>query len=125
MSFLTTLQENTVHPLEIHPLKIHPLKAVLFNGLLQMTLFISLLRLDLQRKYANRIDILCCMKMTSEYKVKQDYVVEQHISSERKTIFERFFEKYYIPFILKKPMKIVILGLVCTMRLICNPYILA
>ena len=119
MSFFTTLQENTVHLLEIHPLK-----AVLFNGLLQMTLFISLLSLDLQRKYANRIDILCCMKMTSEYKVKQEYVVEQHISSERKTIFERFFEKYYIPFILKKPMKIVILGLVCTMRLICNPYIL-
>ena len=79
-----------------------------------MTLFISLLSLDLQRKYANRIDILCCIKLTSEYKVQQDHGIQQseHTPDERKTIFERFFEKYYIPFILKKPMKIIILGLV-------------
>ena len=57
-----------------------------------MTLFISLLSLDLQRKYANRIDILCCIKMTSEYKVKQVHGIQQSelIPDQRKTIFERF-----------------------------------
>ena len=86
-----------------------------------MTLFISLLSLDLQRKYANRIDILCCIKMSSEYKVEQDDGIQHSdfISIERKTIFEKFFQKYYIPFILKKPMKVIILGLVCTKSIIC------
>ena len=78
-----------------------------------MTLFISLLSLDLQRKYANRVDIFCCLKMTNEYQVEQNSEVErQHSTTEHNTVFERFFGNYFIPFILKKPMKIIILGLV-------------
>ncbi len=81
-----------------------------------MTLFIALLSLDFRRKYANRVDIICCIKMPSVYEIEQNSEMEgsEHVQSEQKTIFESFFKNYYIPIKKKKPMKIIILGLVCT-----------
>ena len=84
--------------------------------------------LDLQRKYSNRIDVLCCIKTTVQSQGDRSERDEESPKPglpeadpnrslpEESTLFEQFFRNHFIPFILRKPMKIIILGSVKELR---------
>ncbi|XP_076646594.1 NPC intracellular cholesterol transporter 1 homolog 1b [Halictus rubicundus] len=74
--------------------------SILINFLLQTTAFISLLSLDAQRLQNNYLDVLCCVKVKNneDVKVAENFGIVQ-------TIFKRF----YTPFIMKKPVRIIVL----------------
>uniref|UniRef100_A0AAY5ECK4 SSD domain-containing protein n=1 Tax=Electrophorus electricus TaxID=8005 RepID=A0AAY5ECK4_ELEEL len=63
--------------------------AVLIDFLLQISCFVSLLGLDVQRQERNRLDILCCVKLSDASEEKTDGVLFY------------FFKKMYAPFVLK------------------------
>ncbi|XP_048019192.1 NPC intracellular cholesterol transporter 1 [Megalobrama amblycephala] len=62
--------------------------AVFIDFLLQISCFVSLLGLDIQRQEANRPDILCCVKLSVPQEKSEGCLF-------------RFFKKIYAPFILK------------------------
>lgn len=73
--------------------------AVLTNFLLQMTCFISFLTLDAQRRESRRIDCFPCLRAPGRVDV----------ADTSEPFLERIFRKYYAPFLLKKPVKLVVL----------------
>ncbi|XP_076381020.1 NPC intracellular cholesterol transporter 1 homolog 1b isoform X2 [Megalopta genalis] len=74
--------------------------SIFFNFLLQTTAFVSLLSLDAKRLQNNYLDVLCCVKVKSD----EDRKVDENYSFVQ-TIFKRF----YTPFIMKKPVRIIVL----------------
>ncbi|XP_076281170.1 NPC intracellular cholesterol transporter 1 homolog 1b [Lasioglossum baleicum] len=74
--------------------------SIFINFLLQTTAFISLLSLDTQRLQSNHLDVLCCIKVKDDedLKVAENFGIVQ-------TIFKRF----YTPFLLKMPVRIIVL----------------
>uniref|UniRef100_A0AAY4BYF5 SSD domain-containing protein n=1 Tax=Denticeps clupeoides TaxID=299321 RepID=A0AAY4BYF5_9TELE len=64
--------------------------AVFIDFILQISCFISLLGLDIKRQESNRLDILCCVKLSEGQEEKSD------------GFLFRFFKKVYAPFILKE-----------------------
>ncbi|XP_061835240.2 NPC intracellular cholesterol transporter 1 isoform X1 [Nerophis lumbriciformis] len=72
--------------------------AVFIDFLLQISCFVSLLGLDLKRQEANRLDIVCCLKLQNEQETKTD------------SILFRFFKKFYAPFILKQWLRPIIVA---------------
>ncbi|XP_073710084.1 NPC intracellular cholesterol transporter 1 [Misgurnus anguillicaudatus] len=63
--------------------------AVFIDFLLQISCFVSLLGLDIKRQEANRVDILCCVKLPERQQAKSEGCLFL------------FFKKIYAPFILK------------------------
>nr|XP_057922980.1 NPC intracellular cholesterol transporter 1 [Doryrhamphus excisus] len=72
--------------------------AVFIDFLLQISCFVSLLGLDLRRQEANRLDIICCVKLPEGQEQKVD------------SILFRFFKKCYAPFILKEWVRPIIVA---------------
>ncbi|BFZ11392.1 hypothetical protein BsWGS_14432 [Bradybaena similaris] len=64
--------------------------AVLFDFLLQISMFVSLLTLDAKRQQANRIDVLCCKKLS----VRKD--------ATHRGILYTFISDYYSHFLLHR-----------------------
>jgi len=83
--------------------------ALLLDFLLQITCFIGLLSLDTARQESNRLDILCCIKLG-----KKSEPVD---AKSAESVLYKFFRKFYAPFILSKPMRVIIgvgfLGWLC------------
>ncbi|XP_061653506.1 NPC intracellular cholesterol transporter 1 isoform X2 [Phyllopteryx taeniolatus] len=72
--------------------------AVFIDFLLQISCFVSLLGLDLKRQEANRLDIICCVKLPEGQEAKTD------------SILFRFFKKFYAPFILKEWVRPIVVA---------------
>ncbi|XP_066513297.1 NPC intracellular cholesterol transporter 1-like [Hoplias malabaricus] len=64
--------------------------AVFIDFLLQISCFVSLLGLDIKRQERNRLDILCCVKLSEGQEQKTEGVLF------------RFFKKVYAPSLLKE-----------------------
>uniref|UniRef100_H3BC01 NPC intracellular cholesterol transporter 1 n=1 Tax=Latimeria chalumnae TaxID=7897 RepID=H3BC01_LATCH len=73
--------------------------AVFVDFLLQITCFVSLLGLDVQRQESNRIDILCCMKQKSPPVRRSNGALLT------------FFKLYYTPFILKEWVRPIVVAI--------------
>ncbi|XP_043921296.1 NPC intracellular cholesterol transporter 1 isoform X2 [Protopterus annectens] len=72
--------------------------AVFIDFLFQVTCFISLLGLDLKRQESNRIDILCCIKQSTEEQKNTDGCLF------------KFFKYIYAPFVLKNWVRPIVIS---------------
>lgn len=72
--------------------------AVFIDFLLQISCFVSLLGLDARRQEGNRLDIICCVKLSEGQETKTD------------SFLFRFFKKVYAPFILKEWVRPIIVS---------------
>ncbi|XP_072764565.1 NPC intracellular cholesterol transporter 1 homolog 1b isoform X2 [Anoplolepis gracilipes] len=72
--------------------------SILINFLLQITTFLALLALDSKRFENKRLDVLCCIS-TKENLKTDDY----------KGVVNTIFERVYIPFLMKTPIRIIII----------------
>ncbi|XP_071646320.1 NPC intracellular cholesterol transporter 1 homolog 1b [Temnothorax longispinosus] len=72
--------------------------SILINFLLQITAFVALLSLDSRRAENNRLDVCCCVS------IKDDSNVD-----ERDGIVHTIFERAYTPFLMKTPVRIVVI----------------
>lgn len=91
----------------VHIFALYSGLALLIDFLLQITCFVALLSLDARREEAGRFDIICCFKGSSP-----------NTEKERHGFLYKLFHKYYAPFLVKKPVVIVVLlaffGWVCS-----------
>lgn len=77
--------------------------AVLINSILQCTIFISLMYLDLKRVESNRVDCFPCIKLSSGSSDHNAAVAEGDIA--------RFIRTTYAPALLKRPVKYLVLAI--------------
>ncbi|KAM0793065.1 hypothetical protein ACM66B_000551 [Microbotryomycetes sp. NB124-2] len=77
--------------------------AVLVNALLQVTVFVSLMAIDLRRLESNRIDCFPCMKVSAT-PATIDY---QPVKTEG--LVARFIRKFYAPTLLSRPVKYLVM----------------
>lgn len=91
----------------VHIFALYSGLALLIDFLLQITCFVALLSLDARREEAGRFDIICCFKGSPPNTEKG-----------REGFLYKLFHKYYAPFLVKKPVVIVVLlaffGWVCS-----------
>ncbi|CAH1135903.1 unnamed protein product [Ceutorhynchus assimilis] len=84
--------------------------ALLFDFLLQITCFVSLLSLDTIRQSTNRFDIFCCLKGSKKNE-------PDALTSQEGLLFT-FFKSIYVPLIMKKPVRclvmVVFFGWLCS-----------
>ncbi|XP_063075415.1 NPC intracellular cholesterol transporter 1 [Engraulis encrasicolus] len=73
--------------------------AILIDFMLQISCFISLLALDVKRQESNRLDILCCVKLSDQQGDPSD------------GLLFRFFKKVYAPFVLKEWVRPLVVAL--------------
>ncbi|KAI0980228.1 hypothetical protein GJ496_009475 [Pomphorhynchus laevis] len=71
--------------------------ALFIDIVLQLTAFVSLMSLDCKRQQSNRMDLLCCIKM-SKSKNEDTSLVLNHTNDHR-------FIKYYSRFLLKRKIR--------------------
>ncbi len=74
--------------------------AVLIDFLLQMTAFVALMSLDTKRQDANRYELLCCVKSSTERAKKPS-----------KGFLLPFMKKYYAPVLLHSYTRIIVVKL--------------
>ncbi|GAA6035375.1 hypothetical protein JCM8097_008841 [Rhodosporidiobolus ruineniae] len=79
--------------------------AVLVNSLLQVTLFVSVMALDLRRVEANRIDFLPILKLPAS-----STSLALPPSVPRPSFLARFIRTYYAPTLLLRPVKYLVLA---------------
>ncbi|GAA6000492.1 sphingolipid transporter [Rhodotorula paludigena] len=78
--------------------------AVVVNALLQVTIFISLMTLDLRRVEANRMDCFPCFKLPAAATFDIGAAVSESLLS-------RFVRRVYAPNLVRKPVKFLVLAL--------------
>ncbi|XP_058790036.1 NPC intracellular cholesterol transporter 1 homolog 1b-like [Phymastichus coffea] len=71
--------------------------SILFNFLLQITAFVSIMSLDSMRQEANRLDCCCCISLNRHSTRAHD-----------RGLVNRFFERIYTPFIMNKVVRVVV-----------------
>jgi uncharacterized membrane protein YhaH (DUF805 family) len=80
----------------------------------QILIFLPALALDIQRIRDKRMDVLCCIK-------KED------ASEPREDIVRKYFNKYFVPFVMKKSTKfltiviticLIVIGIFSTKKLL-------
>ncbi|XP_053696589.1 NPC intracellular cholesterol transporter 1 isoform X2 [Sabethes cyaneus] len=76
--------------------------ALLIDFLLQITCFVSLLALDTARQADNRLDVLFFLRGS-----KKDMPVG--VSSSKEGLLYKFFKSIYVPFIMKKPVRVLVM----------------
>nr|XP_023012615.1 Niemann-Pick type protein homolog 1B-like [Leptinotarsa decemlineata] len=81
----------------VHTFALFATIAVLFNFIFQITAFVALLSLDVERHQKNRMDLFCCIKSGNPQK---DNVPG---------MLQKFWINYYTPFIMKYPVRCVIM----------------
>ncbi|XP_037927352.1 NPC intracellular cholesterol transporter 1 isoform X3 [Teleopsis dalmanni] len=72
--------------------------ALLFDFLLQITCFVSLLTLDTKRQAENRLDIFCCIRGKK---------TDVPLASDG--LLYKFFKSVYVPFLMRKTVRIIIM----------------
>ncbi|KAK4058162.1 niemann-Pick type C- protein 1 [Microbotryomycetes sp. JL221] len=78
--------------------------AVLVNAVLQVTVFVSLMALDLRRVESNRVDCLPCLKVSTSPSFDSSPMVTEGFVA-------KIIRKYYAPTLLVKPMKYFVMVL--------------
>lgn len=73
--------------------------AIFINFCLQITAFVCLLTLDTNRSENNRLDIFCCITTTNTSTGQ----------SGQNGIIKKIFKNLYVPFLMRKPIRIMIL----------------
>ncbi|XP_016911679.2 NPC intracellular cholesterol transporter 1 homolog 1b-like [Apis cerana] len=73
--------------------------SILINFLLQITAFVCLLTLHEQRFEKRYFDVLCCMKTKTD-----NFMIGQKFN-----VVHMIFERYYTPFLMKTPVRIIVL----------------
>ncbi|KAL8293540.1 hypothetical protein RQP46_000241 [Phenoliferia psychrophenolica] len=77
--------------------------AVVVNALLQVTIFVSAMAIDLKRVESNRIDCVPCFKLPSSTSMDLGATVSEGFIA-------RFIRTVYAPTLLKKPVKYLVLA---------------
>ncbi|CAN9513446.1 unnamed protein product [Ophioblennius macclurei] len=72
--------------------------AVLMDFLLQMTAFVALLSLDARRQDSNRVELVCCVKVTKERPNKPN-----------EGLLLPIMRKYYAPFLLHSYTRVIVM----------------
>ncbi|KAG6833792.1 hypothetical protein H0H87_001224 [Tephrocybe sp. NHM501043] len=78
--------------------------SVLLNAILQVTVFISALLLDLRRFESSRIDCFPCIKLPSRIALLEGPVTGSGVGR-----IGRFIRRYYAPFLLKPIVKAIVM----------------
>ncbi|KAI0291752.1 multidrug efflux transporter AcrB transmembrane domain-containing protein [Russula brevipes] len=78
--------------------------SVLLNALLQVTVFVSAMALDLRRLEAGRVDCLPCIEIPARIQLPESTPNGSSLGS-----LARFIRKYYAPFILRPVIKVAIM----------------
>ncbi|KAG6801155.1 NPC intracellular cholesterol transporter 1 1b [Apis mellifera caucasica] len=73
--------------------------SILINFLLQITAFVCLLSLHERRFEKRYFDVLCCLKTKTD-----NFIIGQKFN-----IMHIIFERYYTPFLMKTPVRIIVL----------------
>ncbi|KAL9886600.1 Niemann-Pick type C-1b [Glossina fuscipes fuscipes] len=74
--------------------------AVLVDFLLQISAFLAIMTLNERRQESGRLDLLCCFTVDTKSNMT---------TSNANGLLERFFSKFYSPFLLSKNVKLVVL----------------
>ncbi|XP_011865983.1 PREDICTED: Niemann-Pick C1 protein-like [Vollenhovia emeryi] len=74
--------------------------SILINFFLQITAFVALLALDSRRAENNRLDVICCVS-----------VKDNSNEEERDGVVHAAFERTYTPFLMKTPVRIVVIAI--------------
>ncbi|KZT74295.1 multidrug efflux transporter AcrB transmembrane domain-containing protein [Daedalea quercina L-15889] len=77
--------------------------SVLFNAIMQVTVFVSALALDLKRVEASRVDCLPCLRLPSRI------ALEDPPTGSGLGMIARFIRRHYAPFLLKPVVKYAVL----------------
>ncbi|GAA5831514.1 hypothetical protein JCM11251_004049 [Rhodosporidiobolus azoricus] len=80
--------------------------AVLVNSILQVTVFVAVLALDLRRTEAGRVDCFPCISLPSA-----SSTAGQTPSVRREGVLARFIRGVYAPNLLRKPVKVFVVAL--------------
>lgn len=92
--------------------------AVLFNSILQLTMFVSALTLDQKRVESNRLDCLPFIKLNKSKLNRESFSTMTARVLGSPGVFEKFDEpsfsklmrKYYAPYLLKRKVKVIVTG---------------
>ncbi|XP_037826454.1 NPC intracellular cholesterol transporter 1 homolog 1b [Lucilia sericata] len=71
--------------------------AIFFDFLFQITAFVALMALDERRYESGRLDLFCCCKVGKQPEMDNSV-----------SLLQKFFTKFYAPFLLSKPTKIIV-----------------
>ncbi|KAG5683688.1 hypothetical protein PVAND_012954 [Polypedilum vanderplanki] len=74
--------------------------ALLFDFLLQISCFVSLLALDTARQNENRWDIFCIIRGPKK---------SAQIQGNNESVLYKFFKFFYVPLLMKKPVRIAVI----------------
>uniref|UniRef100_W8BF01 Niemann-Pick C1 protein n=1 Tax=Ceratitis capitata TaxID=7213 RepID=W8BF01_CERCA len=74
--------------------------AILVNFFFQITAFVACMALDERRSEAGRLDLFCCFKTSKKGELSDG----QDIG-----VLEKVFKTFYAPFLLSKPMRLIVL----------------
>jgi len=74
--------------------------AILFNFILQLTGFLAVVKLDMKRQWANRWDLVYCVKEKGT-----------HMVSYSKSKIDIFFRKYYTPILMHDLVRFLVITL--------------
>ncbi|KAK9900026.1 multidrug efflux transporter AcrB transmembrane domain-containing protein [Cystobasidium minutum MCA 4210] len=92
--------------------------AVAINALLQITVFVAFMTLDLKRIESSRVDCFPCVKLGSSR--------DRLFAHQRESVVIRFIRSVYAPFLLKRKVKLGIMALFSGLFVaswICTDYI--
>ncbi|PCH41134.1 multidrug efflux transporter AcrB transmembrane domain-containing protein [Wolfiporia cocos MD-104 SS10] len=78
--------------------------SVFMNALLQVTVFVSALLIDLKRVEANRVDCFPCVRLPSRIALAEDAPLGSGLGT-----IARFIRRHYAPFLLKPVVKGIVL----------------
>lgn len=87
----------------VHTFAIYAAMAVAFNFLLQITMLVAVVTLDVQRQYRNRYDVACCYGLP-----KSDQAEEECLPG---GILYYLVKKIYAPFLMLYPVRVAVVSL--------------
>ncbi|XP_033015105.1 NPC1-like intracellular cholesterol transporter 1 [Lacerta agilis] len=74
--------------------------AVLFDFLLQVSMFVALLSLDARRQKASRFDLCCCARLEEKSPEKK---------KQQRSLLRAFIERFYAPFLLNSFVRFMVM----------------
>ncbi|KAG5889119.1 hypothetical protein JTB14_034177 [Gonioctena quinquepunctata] len=88
----------------VHTFAVYGTVAVLFNFIFQITAFVAFLSMDEERYQQNRLDFFCCIK------------TEIPKQENKPRLLFTFWNEWYTPFIMKFPVRcVILLFFICTL----------
>ncbi|XP_057308798.1 NPC intracellular cholesterol transporter 1-like [Hydractinia symbiolongicarpus] len=85
----------------VHTFAIYAAMAVAFNFLLQITMLVAVVTLDVQRQYRNRYDVACCYGLPKSDQTEEDCLPGG--------ILYFLVKKIYAPFLMLYPVRVAVI----------------